>query len=78
MEEILLEKLQEIYNLEIEIEIEFIDFRRYAIFCKLNPNKFIRFLFEFDCKYTIDFNVQILSDMIDRQIVKLYKKGEYK
>lgn len=72
MEQVIEEKLEEIYNLNIDVE--FVDFRRYIIFIYLKYGEVIHIPFEFNCKVTIDSNIQALSIEIDREIVKLYKK----
>lgn len=72
MEQVIEEKLEEIYNLQIDVE--FMDFRRYVIFIPLKYGKLINIPFEFNCKCTIDSNIKTICEMIDREIVKLYKK----
>ena len=72
MEEEIEEKLNEIYNLKIDVE--FVDFRRYIIFINFKNGERIYIPFEFNCKVTIDANIQSLSNSIDHEIVKLFKK----
>lgn len=71
MEEEIEEKLNEIYN--FPIEVKFVDFRKYEIFCKPIKDGFcIPILY--DSKMTIEANITNASMKIDREIINLYKK----
>ena len=73
MEEEIQEKLQEIYN--FTIEVKFIDFRKYEIYCKpLKEGICIPILY--DGRMTLEANITNASMKIDREIINLFKKGE--
>lgn len=73
MEMDLQEKLEDIYN--FRIEVKFLDFRKYEIYCKTK-------LFEFcipiiyDGRFTIESNIENAVHKIDKEILKFYKKGD--
>lgn len=71
MESELEEKLQAIYNLSVEVK--YIDLRKYQINVIMNSNK-IEILYLWDAHYTEDENIRRICDIIDRFILKVYKK----
>lgn len=73
MEEEIQEKLQEIYN--FTIEVKFIDFRKYEIYCKPLKDGFCLPIL-YDGKMTLEANITNASMKIDREILKMFKKGE--
>lgn len=71
MESELEEKLQAIYNLSVDVK--YIDLRKYQINVIMNSNK-IEILYLWDAHYTEDENIRRICDIIDRFILKVYKK----
>lgn len=70
MEEELKEELEKIYNIPITVKFE--DFRIYNIIFSINKNrKEIKIIYDFHL--TIDNNIKIISEKIDKEIVKIFK-----
>lgn len=72
MEDDIQDKLEEIYL--FDIEVEWLSFRQYKILGFLS-GKNIKIIYTYDAKLTLDGNIGILIQMIDREILKVYKKG---
>ena len=72
MNEQIQDKLQEIYL--FDIEVEWLSFRQYKLLGFL-AGKTIKIIYTYDANLTIDANVGILMQMIDKEILKLFKKG---
>ena len=72
MNEQIQDKLQELYL--FDIEVEWLSFRQYKILGFL-AGKTIKIIYTYDAKLTTDANVGILIQMIDREILKVFKKG---
>lgn len=72
MNEQIQDKLQEIYL--FDLEVEWLSFRQYKIIGFL-AGKNIKVIYTYDAKLTLDVNLGILIQMIDREILKVYKKG---
>lgn len=73
------DKLQEIYK-HIEIEVEYIDLRKYQINVKIKiEDKEYKkeIIYIWDAHYTKDVNIARIVDIIDNKIIiPFYKKGE--
>jgi hypothetical protein len=72
MNEQIQDRLQEIYL--FDIEIEWLSFRQYKVLGFL-AGKTIKIIYTYDAKLTLEANLGILIQMIDREILKVYKKG---
>lgn len=72
MNEQIQDKLQELYL--FDIEVEWLSFRQYKILGFL-AGKTIKIIYTYDANLTTDANVGILMQMIDREILKVFKKG---
>lgn len=72
MEEQIQDKLQELYL--FDIEVEWLSFRQYKILGFL-AGKTIKIIYTYDANLTLEANIGILIQMIDREILKVYKKG---
>lgn len=72
MDEQIQDKLQELYL--FDIEVEWLSFRQYKILGFL-AGKTIKIIYTYDANLSIDGNIGILIQMIDREILKVYKKG---
>lgn len=72
MNEQIQDRLQEIYL--FDIEIEWLSFRQYKVLGFL-AGKTIKIIYTYDAKLTLDANLGILIQLIDREILKVYKKG---
>lgn len=72
MNEQIQDKLQKLYL--FDIEVEWLSFRQYKILGFLT-GKTIKIIYTYDAKLTTDANVGILIQMIDREILKVFKKG---
>lgn len=72
MNEQIQDKLQELYL--FDIEVEWLSFRQYKILGFLGE-KSIKIIYTYDAKLTLDANIGIIMQMIDREILKVYKKG---
>lgn len=72
MNEQIQDKLQELYL--FDIEVEWLSFRQYKILGIL-AGKTIKIIYTYDAKLTLDANLGILIQLIDREILKVYKKG---
>lgn len=71
MNEQIQDKLQNFYL--FDIEVEWLSFRQYKILGFL-AGKTIKLIYTYDAKLTLDTNVGILIQMIDKEILKVYKK----
>lgn len=72
MEDDIQEKLEEIYL--FDLEVEWVQFRQYRIIGKIKDNLF-RIYYTYEANLTLDANIEILIQMIDKEILKVYKKG---
>lgn len=72
MNEQIQDKLASMYL--FDIEVEWLSFRQYKILGIL-AGKTIKIIYTYDAKLTLDANISILIQMIDREILKVYKKG---
>lgn len=72
MNEQIQDKLGEIYL--FDLEVEWLSFRQYRILGFL-AGKTIKILYTYDANLSLDSNVGIIMQMIDREILKVYKKG---
>lgn len=71
MNEQIQDKLEEIYL--FDLEVEWLSFRQYKILGFLS-GKNIKIIYTYDAKLTLDINIGIIMQMIDREILKVYKK----
>lgn len=72
MNEQIQDKLEEIYL--FDIEVEWLSFRQYKILGFL-AGKTIKIIYTYEANLTLDANVGIIMQMIDREILKVFKKG---
>ena len=72
MEDDMQDKLEEIYT--FPIEVEWVQFRQYRIIGKIKDNSF-KIYYTYEAHLTLDANIGILIQMIDKEILKLFKKG---
>lgn len=72
MNEQIQDKLQEIYL--FDLEVEWLSFRQYKILGFLG-GKTIKIIYTYDANLSSDANIGIIMQMIDREILKVYKKG---
>lgn len=73
MEEEIQEALEKIYN--FPIDVKFKDFRKYEVYCMPQIQSFCLPLL-YDGKSTLQSNITNIEYKIDKEILKLYKKGE--
>ena len=76
MEVVIEEKLQEIYK-HIQIEVEYIDLRKYKINVKIkieNQEYKKEIIHIWDAHYTKDVNIGTICNQIDNFILSLYRK----
>lgn len=73
MEDEIREKLEQIYN--FKINIEFLDFRKYKFNGEIDNKKKIEFIILYDVTATLEANTHIISNKIDLEIARLFKKG---
>ena len=71
MNEQIQDKLQEIYL--FDLEVEWLSFRQYKILGFL-AGKNIKIIYTYDANLSLDTNIGIIMQMIDRAILKVYKK----
>ena len=74
MNEQIQDKLQELYL--FDIEVEWLSFRQYKILGFL-AGKTIKIIYTYDANLSLDANIGILIQMIDKEILKVYKKSCY-
>ena len=74
MNEQIQDKLQELYL--FDIEVEWLSFRQYKILGFL-AGKTIKIIYTYDANLTPDSNIGIIMQMIDKEILKVYKKSCY-
>ena len=69
-------EIKERYN-HIEINVNYLDLRKYQINVTINnsDNK-LEIIYLWDVHQTQDENINAIIDIIDRFILKIYKKGE--
>lgn len=72
MNEQIQDKLASMYL--FDIEVDWLSFRQYKILGFL-AGKTIKIIYTYDAKLTLDANIGILIQMIDREILKVFKKG---
>lgn len=72
------DSLQKIYK-NLIVEVNFVDFRVYAIIVKIDYQGIqyeSKFIFEYDANLTIDANISKIVDIIDTKlIIPFFKKG---
>ena len=76
MEELIQEKLEEIYSKSrIKIKVEFVSFGSYQvdIFLNVADEYHYSFTFKTDNRYTIDVNINDICIQIDTIILKYYR-----
>lgn len=72
MNEEIKDKLEEIYL--FDLEVEWLSFRQYKILGFL-AGKNIKIIYTYDANLSFEANIGILMQMIDREILKVFKKG---
>ena len=69
------DKLQEKYK-NIKIEVEFVDFRKYKIICKLPIiEEIFDFIYTYNVNLTKDYNIDIIKNNINKQIIKSFERS---
>ena len=71
-------KLQELYK-NLIVEVNYKDIRKYEIAIKLVYKGVIyesKFEYLYNAKLTLDANISIIENIIDKEIISFYKKGE--
>ena len=69
------DRLQEIYK-NIKIEVEFVDFRKYKIICKLPIiEEIFDFIYTYNVNLTKDYNIDIIKNNINKQIIKSFERS---
>lgn len=72
MEEEIQEKLEDVYNLNIDVK--FVDFRLYNIYVKIDNERQISFDFLYDGHNTLEANLTNIKLKIDNELINLFKK----
>lgn len=72
MEEEIQNKLEEIY--EIYIDVKYKDVNLYEVYVKISEEKAFCIPFLYDKRGTLEANITELKNRIDRNIVNLFKK----
>ena len=72
MEDEIEEKLNEIYNLYIDVK--FTDSRLYDVYVKINSEKAFCIPFLYDARSTFEANIANIRSKIDKEIVNLFRK----
>lgn len=72
MEEEIQDKLEEIY--ELYIDVKYKDVNLYEIYVKITEEKAFCIPFLYDKRGTLEANITELKNRIDRNIVNLFKK----
>lgn len=72
MDEQIKDKLQNLYL--FDIEVEWVQFRQYKILGFL-AGKNIKIYYTYDANLTLDGNISIIIQKIDREILALFKEG---
>ena len=70
------DKLEEIYK-HIEIEVEYLDLRKYQINVKIkieDQEYKKEIIYIWDAYYTFDVNIGTICNQIDNYILKIYRK----
>lgn len=67
------EELEKIYN--FKIEVSFVDFRQYRIYCEIEKNKKIDLIILYDNYSTFESNINRIVERIDNDIPKLFKNS---
>ena len=73
MEDEIQDKLEEIYN--IYIDVKYKDANLYEVFVKIIKDKAFCIPFLYDKRGTFEANITELKNRIDRNIVNLFKKA---
>lgn len=75
MEQEILEELLKKYK-NIKIEVEFVDFRKYKIICKLPIiEEIFDFIYTYNVNLTKDCNIDIIKNNINKQIIKSFERS---
>lgn len=74
MEEVIQDKLEEIYN--FRIEVKFKDFRQYEVNCQIDKEKTFTISILYDTRSTLESNISIIRNRIDAEIVDLFRRKE--
>lgn len=76
MEEELQELLENEYKSCIKIDVEYKDIRTYEIRVNLLTNETLesRIIYKYNVKYTLDFNIEEIKSLIDKEIINSIKR----
>ncbi len=69
------ERLQEKYN-HLEIEVKYVDLRKYQINVTINKDNKIEIIYVWNAHYTTDVNINEICKIIDNFILKVYRKED--
>lgn len=76
MEDEIQDKLEEIYN--FNIDVKFKDFRQYEIYGRIDSEKVFCILILYDVTLTLEANITNIRSKIDIEIVNLFRRKEEK
>lgn len=75
MSDIIEENLKEIYcNLELEVEKQIKTWQDYEIRIRIDWNKGFKFIYTWNEKLTVDSNIEEVKKIIDKLLIKYFKK----
>lgn len=72
MDDEIQDKLEEIYNIYIDVKYKYENF--YEVYIKISEEKAFCIPFLYDKRGTLEANITELKNRIDRNIVNLFKK----
>lgn len=67
------EKLKEVYNKRININVKFKEFRHYEVYLKFLEDT-AKIDFTYDNHFTFEININSLCNFIDKVIVEYYRR----
>ena len=76
MEDEIQDKLEEIYN--FNIDVKFKDFRQYEIYARIDNEKAFCIPILYDVTLTLEANITNIRNRIDAKIVELFRRKEEK
>lgn len=74
MEDEIQDKLEEIYN--FNIDVKFKDFRMYDIYCRIDHEKAFCISILYDGHSTLEANITNIKQKINSEIIELYLRKE--
>lgn len=76
MEDEIQDKLEEIYN--FNIDVKFKDFRQYEVYARIDNEKEFCIPILYDVTLTLEANITNIRSKIDNEIVNLFRRKEEK